>query len=84
MRENDGMDDAKRTERVVTDVDADVLDAVRDIARRQGRDVGAVVDEALTDLVHKVEPPSQVRPDVMDIYQTSKVKFDKLYKKLAE
>jgi hypothetical protein len=77
------MDDVKRTERLDTEVDAELIGAVREIARQQGRDVGSLVDEALTDLVAKTGGPD-LRPDVMEIYQKSKLRYDKLYKKLAE
>lgn len=51
------MDDVKRTERLDTEVDAELIGAVREIARQQGRDVGSLVDEALTDLVAKMANP---------------------------
>jgi hypothetical protein len=44
------MDDAKRTECLEAEVDADLIDAVRELARVEGRDVGSVVGEALTEL----------------------------------
>lgn len=62
------MDDVKRTERLDTEVDAELIGAVREIARQQGRDVGSLIEEALTDLVAKMANPT-VRPDVMAIYR---------------
>jgi predicted transcriptional regulator len=62
------MDDVKRTERLDVEVDAELIGAVREIARQQGRDVGSLIEEALTDLVAKMANPT-VRSDVMAIYR---------------
>ena len=78
------MDDVKHTERLEADIDADLIGAVRELARQQGRDVSAVVDEALSEFVQKKTQDTADRPDVMGIYQKSKMRYDKLYKKLAE
>lgn len=52
-------------EEFTTQVDTDVLSAVRKLAREEGRQLEALVDEALSDLVekHRKDLP---RPHVMD------------------
>src|SRR5262249_49805138 len=48
-----------------TQVDADILTAVRAIAQEEGRQIQALVDEALSDLVEK-RRKARPRPHVMD------------------
>ena len=70
-------------EKFATQVDSDILTAVRTLAHEEGRQLQALVDEALSDLVEKrrkVRP----RPHVMGAYHASHEKFGSLYKKLAE
>jgi hypothetical protein len=66
-----------------TQVDSEILSAVRAIAQSEGRQLQALVDDALADLVEK---RSQERPraHVMAAYQVSHKRFAPLYKKLAE
>ena len=75
---------ASRTrEKFATQVDADILATVRELAQTEGRQLQALVDEALADLIEKrrnVKP----RAHVMAAYQASHEKFGRLYKKLAE
>jgi hypothetical protein len=70
-------------EKFATQVNSDVLAEVRDMARREGRQLQALIDEALIDLIEKrrLERP---RPRVMSAYQASHDRFGVLYKKLAE
>lgn len=77
------MDDAKRTERLEAEVDADLIGAVREIAREQGRDVGSVVDEALADLVVKTRA-GKPRPEVMALHEEAIARYHDVFKKLAE
>jgi hypothetical protein len=70
-------------EKFATQVSADVLRSVRDLARSEGRQLQALVDEALADLLEK-RKRNQPRAHVMAAYQTSHEKFAPLYKKLAE
>lgn len=75
---------ASRTrETVEIQVDAELLSAVRTLARTEERDLPALRDEALADLIEKRR---QVHPrtNVMDAYQASHARFGRLYKKLAE
>jgi hypothetical protein len=73
----------KQRQKFATRVDADLLAAVRGIAREEGRQLQALVDEALADLVEK-RRLGKPRRHVMAVYETSHQRFGKLYKKLAE
>lgn len=64
-------------------LDADLIAAVRRIAREEGRQVQALIDEALADLVEK-RRMGKPRKHVMAAYQASHGRSGKLYKKLAE
>jgi hypothetical protein len=66
-----------------TQVDADILSAVRTLAHEEGRQLQALVDEALSDLVEK-HRQARPRPHVIGAYHTSHEKFGSLYKKLAQ
>jgi hypothetical protein len=66
-----------------TQVDADLLSAVRTLAREEGRQIQALVDEALADLIEK-RRKGRPRPHVMAAYHASHELFGSLYKKLAE
>ena len=66
-----------------TQVDADLLATVRDLAAKEGRQLQALVDEALTDLVEK-RAGARPRAHVMAAYLASHERFGAVYKKLAE
>lgn len=70
-------------EKFATQVDAEILSAVRSLAREEGRQLQALVDEALADLLEK-RKQSQPRARVMAAYQASHGRYAPLYKKLAE
>jgi hypothetical protein len=70
-------------EKFATQVDKDILASVRALARGEGRQLQALVEEALSDLVDK-HRKARPRPHVMAVYQASHDKFGSLYKKLAE
>jgi hypothetical protein len=70
-------------EKFATQVDSEILSTVRDIARSEGRQLQALVDEALADLIEK-RKHGRPRANVMAAYQASHEKFAPLYKKLAE
>ncbi len=74
---------SKQRQKFATQVDPDLLEAVRGIAREEGRQVQALVDEALADLVEK-RRLGKPRKHVMAAYHASHQRFGKLYKKLAE
>ena len=70
-------------EKFATQVDVDILSAVRRLAQSEGRQLQALVDEALADLIEK-RKQGRPRANVMAAYQASHDKFGTLYKKLAE
>jgi hypothetical protein len=70
-------------EKFATQVNSETLAAVRALAQREGRQLQALVDEALADLIEK-HKNAKPRPHVMGAYFSSHEKFGSLYKKLAE
>ena len=70
-------------EKFATQVDAQILTEIRSLARSEGRQIQALVDEALSDLLEK-RRQERPRPHAMAAYQASHEKFGELYKKLAE
>jgi hypothetical protein len=70
-------------EKFATQVDTDILAAVRSLARDEGRQIQALVDEALGDLVEK-HRKARPRPHVTNAYLGSHEKFGSLYQKLAK
>jgi hypothetical protein len=74
---------AQAREKFATQVNSEILSSVRSIAQNEGRQIQALIDEALADLIEK-KRQSRPRANVMAAYQTSHEKFAPLYKKLAE
>ena len=70
-------------EKFATQVDSEILSALRSLAKSEGRQLQALVDEALADLLEK-RKLGRPRAHVMAAYQVSHEKFGPLYKKLAE
>nr|WP_295742994.1 hypothetical protein [uncultured Acidocella sp.] len=70
-------------EKFATQVNSELLSAVRHLAQSEGRQLQALVDEALADLIEK-RKQGRPRANVMAAYQASHEKFGPLYKKLAE
>ena len=70
-------------EKFVTQVNSDILSAIRAIAEQEGRPLQAVVEEALADLIER-RKQARPRPQVMAAYTASHDKYGELYKKLAE
>jgi hypothetical protein len=70
-------------EKFATQVNAELLAALRALAQEEGRQLQALVDEALTDLIEK-RKNAKPRPHVMGAYLASHEKYGSLYKKLAE
>ena len=70
-------------EKFATQVNAKTLAAVRRLAEKEGRQLQALVDEALTDLIEK-RRLDRPRAHVMDAYQRSHARYGELYKKLAQ
>ncbi len=70
-------------EKFATQVNSEILSALRNLAKSEGRQLQALVDEALADLLEK-RRSGRPRAHVMAAYQASHDKFGPLYKKLAE
>ena len=70
-------------EKFATQVNSEILSTVRAIAQSEGRQIQALIDEALADLIEK-RRQGRPRAHVMAAYQASHEKYAPLYKKLAE
>jgi hypothetical protein len=74
---------AQTREKFATQVNSDLLKAVRELTVAEGRQLQALIEEALTDLLEK-RKKSKPRAHVMGAYLASHEKYAPLYKKLAE
>ena len=70
-------------EKFATQVNSEILTAVRTLARKEGRQLQALLDEALADLIEK-HKNAKPRPHVMGAYLASHERYGPLYQKLAE
>lgn len=70
-------------EKFATQVSTEILSAVRTLAQSEGRQIQALVDEALADLIEK-HKRMKPRAHVMAAYLASHERYGPLYKKLAE
>lgn len=70
-------------EKFATQVNSEILATVRAIAQSEGRQLQALVDEALADLIEK-RKNAQPRAHVMAAYLASHEKYADLYKNLAK
>jgi hypothetical protein len=70
-------------EKFATQVNSEILSALRSLAKSEGQQLQALVDEALADLLEK-RRLGRPRAHVMAAYQVSHEKFGPPYKKLAE
>jgi hypothetical protein len=70
-------------EKFATQVNSEILATLRGLAQSEGRQLQALVDEALADLIEK-RRQNKPRPNVMATYQASHDKFALLYRKLAQ
>lgn len=74
---------AQTREKFATQVNSEILSTVRSLAQAEGRQLQALIDEALADLIEK-RKQGKPRTHVLAAYQASHEKFGPLYKKLAE
>ena len=74
---------AQAREKFATQVNSEILSAVRTLADKEGRQLQALVDEAFADLIEKRKKATP-RAHVMGAYLASHEKYGPLYKKLAE
>jgi hypothetical protein len=70
-------------EKFATQVNSELLATVRKLAASEGRQLQAIIEEALTDLIEK-RKKSAPRAHVMGAYLASHEKFAPLYEKLAK
>jgi hypothetical protein len=70
-------------EKFATQVESELLSAVRALAKSEGRQLQALIDEALADLIEK-RKHGRPRRNVMEAYNASHQEYSELYKKLAE
>ena len=66
-----------------TQADPKVLDEVRAIAQKEGKQLQAVIDEALRDFVEK-RKRGKPRPEVLTAFGESLAEYDALYRELAK
>jgi hypothetical protein len=74
---------AQTREKFATQVNSEILRDVRALAEEEGRQLQALVDEALADLIEK-HKNAKPRAHVMGVYHASHEKYGPLYKKLAQ
>ena len=70
-------------EKFATQVNAETLGSIRAIAKKEGRQLQVLVEEALADLIEK-RKQARPRPHVVAAYLSSHSTYDELYKKLAK
>jgi len=69
-------------EKFATQVNSEILAELRALAHSEGRQLQALVDEALADLIAK-RKNTRPRPHVMSAYEASHDKYADLYRRLA-
>jgi hypothetical protein len=74
---------SQNREKFATQVNTEILAAIRTLAEKEGRQLQALVDEAFADLIEK-RSKTTPRARVMGAYFASHEKYAPLYKKLAE
>ncbi len=70
-------------EKFATQVSPEILAELRALAQSEGRQLQALVDEALGDLIEK-RRNTRPRPQVMSAYHTSHDTYADLYRRLAK
>lgn len=70
-------------QKFATQVNPEILSALRTLAQAEGRQLQALVEEALADLVEK-HKNAKPRRRVMDAYLASREEYARLYQKLAK
>jgi len=66
-----------------TQADPKVLEEVRSIATREGKQLQAIIDEALRDFIEK-RKRGRPRPEVLTAFGESLAEYDALYRELAK
>lgn len=74
---------AKTSVKFATQVEAELLSGVRELAKLEGRQIQALVGEAFADLIDK-RKNSNARRHVMAAYMKSHESYASVYEKLAK
>ena len=74
---------ARAREKFATQINSDILVEVRRLAEKEGRQIQALMDEALADLLEK-HKRAHPRTHVMAAYAASHAAYAPVFKKLAE
>jgi hypothetical protein len=74
---------ARTREKFATQINSEILAEVRSLAEKEGRQIQALMDEALADLLEKRRRATP-RAHVMAAYTASHNVYAPVYKKLAE
>ncbi|HUL95268.1 MAG TPA: hypothetical protein VLT89_04615 [Usitatibacter sp.] len=74
---------ARPLAKFATQADPEVLDEVRAIAAKEGKQLQSVIDEALRDFVDK-RRRGRPRPEALTAFGESLAEYDELYRKLAK
>ena len=72
-----------RREKFATQLSSDVLEELRALAKDEGRQLQALVEEAVTNLIDE-RKQSRARPHVLSAYKKSHARYADLYEKLAK
>lgn len=64
-------------------VDAELLGKIRALAKAEGRQIQALIEEALADLVQK-RSQERPQPDAMAVYKASLGRYGSVYERLAK
>ena len=70
-------------EKFATQINSEILAEVRALAEKEGRQIQALMDEALADLLEK-RRRANPRAHVMAVYGASHATYASVYRKLAE
>jgi hypothetical protein len=73
---------SQRRKKFATQVNSEILEEVRAMAAKEGRQLQALIDEALGDLLEK-RKNARPRPHVIAAYLASHERYEELYQKLA-
>jgi hypothetical protein len=82
-KKDQGLAMTNTREKFATQVNSEILTALRAISVAEGRQLQSLVEEALADLLEKRKKDTP-RGHVMGAYLASHEKYASLYKKLAE
>jgi hypothetical protein len=74
---------ARAREKFATQINSEILVAVRQLAEKEGRQIQALMDEALADLLEKRKRAAP-RAHVMSTYAASHQTYAPVFRKLAE